>query len=89
MKKIFNAFLLLFFISCQDQSHQTDKQIPDQNPGFEIYREQFVEALWNLYPGWASSVGYHKYDSILTVSTPAQREKEMAFIAANLDSLQL
>jgi len=55
---------------------------------FDSYKERFVEALWQQYPGWASSVGYHKYDSILIVPDAAARNKEIAFCKSQLDSLK-
>ena len=66
---------------------------PKDNTGsadkhFDSYKEAFVLSLWQMYPGWASSVGYHKYDSILVVPDDASRRKELAFCNAHLDSLR-
>ena len=58
------------------------------NPQFDKYKEQFIENLWKIYPGWASSQGYHKYDTILVVPNDEARAKEVAFAKANLDSLK-
>lgn len=55
---------------------------------FDSYKERFVEDLWKMYPGWASSVGYHKYDSVLTIPNQARRDAEIAFCKAQLDSLE-
>lgn len=55
---------------------------------FDAYKERFVEELWQTHPGWASSVGYHKYDSVLLAPTPAERDKEIAFCNRHLDSLK-
>ena len=52
------------------------------------YKEQFVIKLWDIYPGWASSVGYHKYDHILVVPDDDSRNKELEFCSTNLDSLK-
>ena len=62
------------------RSGNTDEQ-------FNNYKERFVESLWSIYPSWASTNGYHKYDSLLIVPTTASREIELAFCKANLDSL--
>ena len=62
--------------------------MPAENTRFDKYKESFVLALWQLYPGWASSVGYHKFDSVLVVPDGASRIKELAFCEANLDSLR-
>ncbi|MEI8278736.1 MAG: DUF885 domain-containing protein [Bacteroidota bacterium] len=60
----------------------------DTNKRFDNYKAIFIEALWKMYPGWASGQGYHKYDSILIVPDDAQRAKELAFCKAQQDSLK-
>ncbi len=60
----------------------------DINEQFNKYKEGFVEELWKVYPGWASSVGYHKYDSALIVPTPASRLAEVAFCNKQLAELK-
>lgn len=55
---------------------------------FENYKKGFVEDLWKMYPSWATSQGYHNYDTILTIPDEAYRKKEIAFANANLDSLK-
>lgn len=82
---------LLLFILCSLFSGMTvinAKQTalpPDQR--FDAYKERFVLALWKVYPAWASSVGYHKYDHLLVIPDEASRKKELAFCKAHLDSL--
>jgi uncharacterized protein (DUF885 family) len=89
MKKIFSALVLLSMISCgNDQETNKQSSAKDENPGFDRYKEQFIESLWKVYPGWASSVGYHKYDSVLVIPDAASRQKELEFAEANLDSLK-
>jgi len=85
MKKIIPV-LALFITAC---TGDIKKSAPEnQDLSFDVYKERFVERLWELYPGWASGIGYHKYDSVLIVPSAAQREKELAFIKANTDSLK-
>jgi len=88
MKKILQTILVSILFSCQNTPQSNDKYQADANPRFESYREKFIESLWQLYPGWASSVGYHRYDSVLILPNQGQREKEILFMTANLDSLQ-
>jgi uncharacterized protein (DUF885 family) len=88
MKKILQTILVSILFSCQNTPQSNDKYEADANPRFESYREKFIESLWQLYPGWASSVGYHRYDSVLILPNQGQREKENLFMTANLDSLQ-
>ncbi len=87
MKKSLSILSLFILFSCSSEKEetQTDK---NQNARFETYKTNFVEALWKLHPGWASSIGYHKYDSVLTVPDENQRAKEMDFYKAQLDSLK-
>ncbi|MCC6837500.1 MAG: DUF885 domain-containing protein, partial [Bacteroidia bacterium] len=90
MKKIiFAPMFLLAVIGCGDAAkNDNEPKIVNMDPPFERYKEQFIEELWKIYPGWASSQGYHKYDSILVVPTADARLKELAFAKANLDSLK-
>jgi hypothetical protein len=88
MKKILQCLLFIALVSCQNEPFSNPKQNHNSDAAFDAYREKFVESLWKLYPGWASSVGYHRYDSVLIVPNQAQRDLEMAFFNANLDSLR-
>lgn len=58
---------------------------PDEK--FNAFKERFVLALWKVYPSWASSVGYHKYDAVLIIPDDKSRTKELVFCNSNLDSL--
>ena len=91
MKKIvFASIICLSIYSCGGDSKTIEtKTAADMNPPFDKYKEQFIENLWKAYPGWASSQGYHKYDSILIVPNEEARTKELTFVKANLDSLKL
>ncbi len=86
MKKLIPLFCLSVFISCNREKKE-DQMATSQNPAFDTYKERFIDNLWAVYPGWASSVGYHKYDSVLVIPNEAQRSKEQAFFNANRDSL--
>jgi len=87
MKKFLSLICFVVFFSCSHEKKETATS-QSQDLKFDKYKEHFVENLWTLYPGWASSVGYHKYDSVLTVPNAEQRNKEKAFFNANLDSLK-
>jgi len=54
---------------------------------FSVYKTQFMDRFWRLNPEWATSVGYHLYDSILIVPNAAQREIELTFYKQQLDKL--
>lgn len=88
MKKIITILSAIVFISCGGNHSKTETTNQNQDATFDAYKERFVLHLWELYPGWASSQGYHKFDSVLTFPNQEQRNKELAFCAANLDSLK-
>ncbi len=87
MKKISSFLSLVMLVSC-NTALDTVELKHDQNTQFDAYKEQFVSNLWVLYPGWASSQGFHKYDSVLTIPNALQRNKELLFCTVNLDSLK-
>jgi uncharacterized protein (DUF885 family) len=83
MKKIvFGIALLSIAISC------AKKETGDLNAAFDSYKNNYINETWKLYPEYASAMGYHKYDSILTITDDAFRQKSLSFAAANLDSLK-
>ncbi|OFY87902.1 MAG: hypothetical protein A3F72_03260 [Bacteroidetes bacterium RIFCSPLOWO2_12_FULL_35_15] len=90
MKKIIlSSIVCISLASCSGNKQKEEtKTVVDMNPQFDKYKEQFIENLWKIYPGWASSQGYHKYDSILIVPNEESRSKELAFAKSNLDSLK-
>jgi len=89
-KKILPSIICLTFAACSSTVQKQEiKTTADVNPQFDKYKAAFIEELWKVYPGWASSQGYHKYDSILVIPNEASRAKELAFSEANLDSLKL
>ncbi len=51
---------------------------------FDTYKNHFIEALWRQNPDYASSQGYHRYDSLLLIPNAAQRQADAAFINQNL-----
>ena len=89
MKKLLIIFSCFYLVSCNNQETKNETPVtPDQNLHFDTYKNNFIEALWELYPGWASGIGYHKYDSILKIPNQQRRDMELAFAKANLDSLK-
>ncbi len=86
---IITGILSISLVSCGGgDKKEKSKMADDLNPLFDSYKEQFIVNLWKVYPGWASSQGYHKYDSVLTVPDAAERINEIDFVKANLDSLK-
>ena len=87
MKKTFAIlFITLFLFSCGETS---DKTVAiNQDDSFNRYKEYFIEQLWKQYPAWASSQGYHKYDTVLVIPNSRARETELTFCKTQLDSLK-
>ncbi|MFD1470325.1 DUF885 domain-containing protein [Hymenobacter caeli] len=54
---------------------------------FEKFKTGFIKSLWVEDPGFAASVGYHKYDSLLVIPDSLQRRRAAAFGARNLKAL--
>lgn len=79
---------IVLFAACHSTTHRQE-EVPTGTPDqrFDRYKERFIERLWILYPGWASSQGYHRYDSVLVVPDENQRARELAFCKDELDSL--
>jgi uncharacterized protein (DUF885 family) len=87
MKKGTLLFIYCLVFSCMNMVNaKTPGQSADDR--FNAYKENFVLDLWKMYPSWASSVGYHKYDNVLVIPDDNSRIKELAFCNANLDSLK-
>lgn len=55
---------------------------------FKSFEDRFILAFWKQNPGWAAYVGFHDYDSLLLIPNEENRQAEMAFCRAYLDSLK-
>lgn len=60
----------------------------DSTISFNRYKKEFTERLWKIYPEWASSIGYHKYDQLLPIPNVEERKKEIDFAKNELKKLQ-
>lgn len=54
---------------------------------FEKYKTTFLDNFWKLNPDWATSAGYHKYDSLMVIPGESGREKLVNFAKYQVDSL--
>ena len=59
----------------------------DSDTRFDAFKNRFIEALWRQNPDYASSQGYHKYDSLLVIPNAVQRQRDDAFAQQNLATL--
>ena len=85
MKLRYLPLLALALTGCS----RTDKPATATGPDarFDAFKSQFIEALWKQNPDFATSAGYHKYDSLLLIPNAAQRQADAAFAAQNLAAL--
>ena len=89
MKKTFLSLAVLASLYSCNMTVKTDTVAEEfSDIHFENYKEHFVDELWKLNPGWASSQGYHKYDSVLLIPDDAYEQKQLQFSAIQLDSLK-
>jgi len=85
MKKLFLLPCAALFIACGSDKPEAPKA--DRNAAFDTYKNRFVESLWKQFPDWATSQGYHAYDSVLVIPDEASRTQLLAFVKQQLDSL--
>lgn len=87
MKKILATLSLtaLVFSGCQSEKSETKNE--NGNSNFNTFKERFVLSLWKQYPEWATSQGFHSYDSLLSIPDEAERKSESQFATHYLDSL--
>lgn len=88
MKRTGIVLLCLAMLGCRTSQEPESTMDTALNDSFNIYKERFIEELWKMYPTWASSQGYHKYDDQLTVLSEDRLRTEISFSKANLDSLK-
>lgn len=76
--------VLLAFVGCE--SNQSSRISSDNK--FDSYKESFIAELWKHFPQWASSAGYHDFDSVLIVPDQSSRDISKAFAVSHMDSLE-
>lgn len=78
--------LTAIFAACKKDSMAPVNGSVD-DAAFNDYEKHFLDEFWKLNPDWGTSVGYHKYDSILLVPDKKYRTKLVDFAKIQLDSL--
>jgi uncharacterized protein (DUF885 family) len=82
--------VVLFMIAltgCKKESASSYPNFGKDDEAFTIYENSFLEGLWKQNPDWATSVGYHKYDSLLFIPNQQSRDKMLDFAKVQKDSL--
>ena len=85
MKLRYLPLLALALPACTSPDSKT--AAPAADARFDRFKQQFILDFWRQNPEYASSVGFHKYDSLLVIPNEAQRRGEAAFVARNLGAL--
>ncbi|GAC1306702.1 MAG: DUF885 domain-containing protein [Mucilaginibacter sp.] len=86
-KLLFTAALVIAALTgCKKDSSLGPLQGKD-DAAFAVYENSFLEGLWKLTPDWATSAGYHKYDSLLVIPNDQSRDKMINFAKLQIDSL--
>ena len=85
-RTLLSLSLALTLFSCNKKESTTINV--DLNGKFEQYKVHFVDELWKLNPEWASSQGFHKYDSILLLPNVENDAIQLKFAQSQLDSLK-
>ncbi len=86
-KLLYTAIILTtVFLGCKKDGSAGPNFAKDDG-AFTLYKNSFLERLWKLNPDWATSVGYHKYDSLLFIPDDKNREKLLNFTKVETDSL--
>jgi uncharacterized protein (DUF885 family) len=81
-------FITICFILLTQLFVNAQATITGEDKSFNNYKEKFVLALWKQYPGWASSQGFHAYDSLLVVPNETERKSSIAFCTQQLEALK-
>jgi uncharacterized protein (DUF885 family) len=74
-------------IGCKKDGSSISSLQGKDDAAFAVYENSFLEGLWKLNPDWATSVGYHKYDSLLFVPDDKSRDKMLTYAKVQIDSL--
>ncbi|MBD1383847.1 DUF885 domain-containing protein [Mucilaginibacter rigui] len=81
------ALYVAAFTACKKDGQSMQDESLKDDAAFLRYEDHFLEELWKNNPDWATSVGYHKYDSLLVVPTDKARDQSIKFAKVQLDSL--
>ena len=86
MKLRYLPLLALALAGCS-QSEKSGTAATGPDARFDAFKNEFIEAFWKQNPDYASSQGYHKYDSLLVIPDAAQRQRDAAFTQQYLAAL--
>ncbi|MVN75411.1 DUF885 family protein [Hymenobacter sp. HMF4947] len=90
MKLRYLPLLALALPACTSNPPETTAAQAAATPAdarFDRFKDRFILDLWKQNPDYASSQGFHKYDSLLVIPNEQQRRSDAAFMAKNLGAL--
>lgn len=88
MKLRYLPLLALALPACTSNSTKTtDLATTAADARFDRFKDQFLLDFWRQNPDYASSQGFHTYDSLLVIPDAAQRRSDASFVAKHLGSL--
>jgi uncharacterized protein (DUF885 family) len=90
MKKVFFAtsLIILLLNACNNSAIKKETKVSIDST-FKKLSANFIDAYFKTYPSFASSQGFHDYDSALIINDTKRIQLENAFSKRWLDSLQL
>jgi uncharacterized protein (DUF885 family) len=87
MKLRYLPLLVLALASCSQSDKSGTATATNADTRFDAFKNQFIEAFWKQNPDYASSQGYHRYDSLLVIPNADQRQRDAAFTQQYLAAL--
>lgn len=88
IKKTLLLCLYVFaFTACKKDGGGGEQITAKNDAAFALYEEHFLEELWKQNPDWATTAGYHKYDSLLVIPSDKNRNEMIHFTKKQMDSL--
>jgi hypothetical protein len=81
------ALYVAAFTACKKDGESSQELSLKDDVAFTAYEGHFLDELWKNNPDWATSVGYHKYDSVLLIPNAKTREQAIKFAKVQMDSL--
>jgi len=63
----FLGLIGVFLGGCKNKSETRQQAGETEDTRFDTFKNNLVLKFWRIHPEWASSVGYHRYDNILTI----------------------
>ncbi len=86
-KLLLMALYVAAFTGCKKDGEMMQDLSLKDDAAFLRYEDHFLEELWKNNPDWATSVGYHKYDSLLLIPSAKTRDLAVKFAKVQIDSL--